>query len=68
LRSSPAPRRANWRPPTTGTSGRAERRFSPYVGVGLVWLNEIDIDLEAAGHVAEQGLQTGHIRPSGICA
>ncbi len=28
------------------TDGRAERRFSPYVGAGLVWLNEIDIDLE----------------------
>lgn len=28
------------------SDGRAERRFSPYVGAGVVWLQEIDIDLE----------------------
>jgi opacity protein-like surface antigen len=26
--------------------GRAPRRWSPYVGAGLAWINEIDIDLE----------------------
>ena len=28
------------------TNPRAERAFSPYLGAGVVWLNEIDIDLE----------------------
>ena len=30
------------------TDGRAVGRISPYVGAGLAWVNEIDIDLEGA--------------------